>query len=243
MDIFMQLPQNWQSFLSNKIDFNSFYKQLNTLIKQSDFIMPYPELIFNVFTLLKPEKVRCVLFGEDPYPRLASANGIAFWDTEIKSWQQKTNGNSLKNILKALLVEKKLANYSTPISECRRIAFKQNIASPANLFKLWLSQGVLLVNTSLTFAGPENKKEHFVFWQPFHKTLIEMLNTRNQSPYYILWGKKAQDWESNILDSIDEPSKIIKQGHPTFIHHFLDKNNPAYSPFAELRRKTGINWM
>lgn len=239
----MQLPQKWKTLLSKEIDFTSFDTKLEHLINQSSFLTPKPEFIFNVFDQVTPEQVRCVLFGEDPYPRLNSANGIAFWDTEINSWNDKTNGNSLKNILKALLVFKGLANYHQPIAECREIAEQENMIAPPDLFRLWLKQGVLLINSSLTFAGSENKKEHFKLWQPFHKALIKVLNTNQTSPYYILWGRKAQQWEKEILITIDEPSKIIKQGHPTFIHQFLNKNQISYSPFSEIHQKTGIKWI
>ncbi len=238
----MRLPMSWELFLKDAIDFSAFYSELNTLLKNTEFITPQPELIFNVFHLVNPEDVRCVLFGEDPYPRRSSANGVAFWDAEIKSWQDKTNGNSLKNILKALLTADGLADYNTPITHCREIALERQLKSPQELFQLWLSQGVLLINTSLTFAGPAQKKIHFEFWRPFHRAVIAALNKRAESPYYILWGKKAQAWESTILQSIDKPDKIIKQGHPTFIHQFLQKENPHYSPFTEIRNKTGQLW-
>ncbi len=242
MDKDKQLPINWETFLAPKFDFVTFYKKLNRLIKSSEFITPLSEMIFNVFKYVEPDQVRCVIFGEDPYPRFTSANGVAFWDAEINSWNDKTNGSSLKNILKALLVAEGLADYHASIAECRKIAEHENIVSPPDLFKLWLKQGVLLVNTSMTFAGPENKKEHFKFWQPFHRALIRALNLRTESPYYILWGKKAQKWDNDILLTIDDNDKIIKQGHPTFIHQFLKKDEPGYSPFTEIINKTGAKF-
>ncbi len=238
----MKLPQNWELFLSEYLDMNQFYSELNILIRQSEQIMPYPELIFNVFQYMEPEQVKVVLFGEDPYPRLSSANGVAFWDAEIKSWTDKTNGNSLKNMLKALLVARGLAEYQTPIAQCRLIAQKANFLTPPQLFEHWLKQGILLVNVALTFAGSNEKKKHFLFWQPFHHALIKALNTNPENPIYILWGKKAQNWEEMIAHSIDEPGKIIKQGHPTFIHQFLHKDEPNYSPFTDIIEKTGLNW-
>ena len=238
----MRLPAKWEIFLSGSIDFSSFYSELDSLLQKTEFIIPRPELIFNVFNMVEPQAVRCVLFGEDPYPRRSSANGVAFWDTEIKSWQDKTNGNSLKNILKALLTSDGLADYNTPIARCREIALKRRLKSPQELFQLWLSQGVLLINTSLTFAGPSLKKAHFEFWRPFHQAVIAALNNRPESPFYILWGKKAQAWESTILQTIDQPDKIIKQGHPTFIHQFMQKDNPSYSPFDKIKQETCLLW-
>jgi uracil-DNA glycosylase len=238
----MKLPQDWENFLKNALDLDTFYKQLNQFITKYDNILPDSDKIFAVFYFIKPRDVSCVLFGEDPYPRETSACGVAFWDKEINSWQDRTNGNSLKNILKALLVARRQADYNSNIDAIREIALRENFKSPPQLFEHWISQGILLINTALTFSHPAVKKEHFEFWQPFHKKLIQTLNHRNSSPFYILWGNKARRWEEDILQSIDEPAKIIRQGHPTFIHQFMDRQRPAYSPFTEIIEKTGLSW-
>jgi uracil DNA glycosylase len=239
----MNLPREWERFLQTHIDTETLYLELDRFLNSFSAVMPARPQIFSVFNYMHPEQVRAVLYGEDPYPRSTSANGVAFWDAEISSWQDKTNGNSLKNMLKALLVHQGVATYATPIAECRRIAEKQDFASPPELFRLWLNQGVLLVNTALTFSGKADKKAHFAFWKPFHLALIKALNSRKESPVYILWGKKAQNWEEDILGSIDENSKIIRQGHPTFIHQFLRKEQPSWSPFAEIEAKTRLQWI
>ena len=238
----MKLPVCWEHFPQHTIDLKDFYDGLNSFVGQYKNVLPDKEKIFAVFDMVKPSHVQCVLYGEDPYPRRASACGVAFWDKEINSWDDRTNGNSLKNILKALLVAGRQAQYDTKINAVREIARQSNFKNPPQLFEHWLSQGILLINTSLTFSNTQTKKEHFEFWQPFHKKLIRALNERKVSPFYILWGNKAARWEQDILQSIDNPDKIIKQGHPTFIHQFLDKNRPGFSPFTEIIEKTGLSW-
>jgi hypothetical protein len=57
-----------------------------------------------------------------------------------------------------------------------------------------------------------------------------------------LWGNKARSWEKYIFTSVDDKDKIIRQGHPTFIHQFMDKKNIQYSPFKEIIEKTGLDW-
>jgi uracil-DNA glycosylase len=142
----------------------SFYKELDDFLKDFNIIMPETHKIFNVFNYISPEEVKCVLFGEDPYPRFTSACGVAFWDKEIENWADKTNGNSLKNILKALLVADGKASYNHNIGECRLIAKKNGFKSPTQLFEHWLNQGILLVNSALTFTTNADKKAHFSFW-------------------------------------------------------------------------------
>ncbi len=239
----MRLPETWERFLGSAWDIESFYRDLKRFLNSFETVLPQRELIFNAFHKVSPDEASCVIYGEDPYPRQTSANGIAFWDAEISSWQMRTNGSALKNILKALLIAKEKADYYTTISECREIAAREKIPAPPRLFEKWLSQGVLLINTSMTFSGASHKKAHFAFWQPFHQALIRALNKRPPSPYYIVWGRKAQQWEPEILQSIDSKEKIIKNGHPTFVHQFLDKSHPEFSPFTEIMTKTDIHWI
>ena len=244
----MKLPPEWETFLfppgeSKGSDLKNFYTSLGLFLKEFNSIIPPKKQIFKVFTYIKPSKVKVILFGEDPYPRVTSACGVAFWDMEVDTWDTSTRGSCLKNILKGLLVYKGLASYNTPITECRAIAGERGMKSPPELFEYWLKKGVLLVNTALTYTSAADKKRHFSFWENFHKNLIEKLNRRRGlSPLYILWGGKAQKWQKIIEDSIDDKEKIICQGHPTFVHQFLDKENPAFSPFFELSEKTGITW-
>jgi uracil-DNA glycosylase len=238
----MRLPLSWEIWLDRYIGFKEFYAKLDEFVSNQEPVIPDKSLIFNVFHRMRPEEVNCVLFGEDPYPRITSANGIAFWDQEIQSWNDKTNGNSLKNILKAILISKNEAVYNSSINQCRETAERIGFKTPPELFESWLGQGVFLVNVSLTFSSAAAKKAHFDFWKPFHSAVIHSLNVRTKSPYYILWGRKAQKWEETILKTIAQPSKIIRQGHPTFIHQFLNPAKPDYSPFTELQKKTGIIW-
>lgn len=239
----MRLPINWENLINQVLELQEFYKKLDLLIKQSNTVIPQSKKIFNVFEYIDPGHVTCVLYGEDPYPRVTSANGVAFWDMEIKSWSDKTNGNSLKNMLKGLLVARGWADYQTPIEQCREIAFNKQLMSPSQIFEYWLRQGVLLVNTALTFDGIEHKKKHLSFWQPFHRALIEVLHYQKPYPYFILWGKKAIKFEAEIRKYDTDDQRIIRNGHPTFIHQFLDKNNPGFSPFIEIEQKTGFKWI
>jgi len=238
-----RLPQAWEMFLADILNLEEFYRDLDSFLCGFQSIIPEPELIFHVFRRIQPQQVRCVLYGEDPYPRITSACGIAFWDREIENWDQKTQGNSLKNMMKALLVFQGWADYNTTAQECRKIARDKNIKSPPALFEHWLHQGVFLINTALSFSGKANKADHFRFWKPFHEVIIRKLGQLDSSPYYVLWGNKAASWEQLIRKNIDNPGKIIKQSHPTFIHQFLDKSDVRYSPFTELARKTQIQWI
>lgn len=238
----MYLPQVWQNILDPSFDIISFLNDFTMRVDKAYHVIPDQQSIFKLFYLIDPSQVKCVLYGEDPYPRRTSANGIAFWDQEIRSWHDKTRGNSLKHIMKALLIHKGAASYSTPIKDCRSIVNgSKTFPTPDELFISWINQGVMLLNRSLVFTNAKEKAQHFRFWEPFQEALIPYFKA-NDIPI-ILWGTKAQSM-IKLYKKYDYPEHlIIKQGHPTYQHHFLDKKDPSYSPFTELSEKTGIQWV
>lgn len=226
------IPSNWQFELSEE--------ELQNFLQHFDQIIPKPDYIFNAFRFVNPETVKCIILGEDPYPRSSSAYGVSFWDKEITDWSLKSRGNSLKHIHKSLLIHLAKADYSTSLEDCREISKKIDFPSPDELFQSWMRQGVLLMNTALTFSSAKDKKMHFKFWKPILKQVLQNLNDKNK-PFFILWGKKAQTWANEITD-LDE-SRIIRNGHPTYQHQFLRKENPTFSPFTEIIEKTGIDFV
>jgi uracil-DNA glycosylase len=232
----MTLVKSWIDFL--ELD-AVFFTELRNFLLQFDEIIPSENQIFAAFNRVDPSKVKAIILGEDPYPRKTSACGIAFLDAEIKSWDSKTRGNSLKHIHKALLIQRGLADYSTPLAACREASKKVRFLSPLELFELWMKQGVLLLNTALTFSSAKDKAAHFAFWQPFMRKVLSTLESKNQ-PHYILWGKKAQAWADCF--EIANRERIIAQGHPTYQHHFLSKTDAQYSPFKEIEERTAIKF-
>ena len=67
------LPNKWEIFLEQQgFDIKNFYSELDAFLKQFDLIIPAEENIFAVFNYMNPTDVKCVLYGEDPYPRIKS---------------------------------------------------------------------------------------------------------------------------------------------------------------------------
>ena len=83
-------------------------KILNIFLSGFEQILPDYPLIFNVFKLIRPENVRCVLYGEDPYPRVTSACGVAFWDTGNRSMDTKNTGKFSKKYIEGVIGGKRL---------------------------------------------------------------------------------------------------------------------------------------
>ncbi|MHA1796588.1 MAG: uracil-DNA glycosylase, partial [Promethearchaeota archaeon] len=90
-------------------------------------ILPAPENIFNAFKFTPFDQVRVVILGQDPYPNIEHAHGLAFSIPRTTTNLPPT----LKNIFKELWAD---------------LGIK---AQHGNL-EHWAQEGVLLLNTALT---------------------------------------------------------------------------------------------
>ncbi len=232
----MNLSPDWINFLN--LNAQAFSQTLTSFLQQFPTVIPQKELIFAAFNHVPPTQVKAILLGEDPYPRPNSACGIAFLDNEIRTWDSISRGNSLKHIHKALLISRGLATAHTSLADCRIITKKAQIQEPAELLTQWMNEGILLLNTSLTFSTAKDKSLHFAFWSDFISLVLATLENHNK-PYYILWGKKAQLWANKI--NIEDKDRIISHGHPTYQHHFFNKALPDWSPLSDIEKRSGLN--
>ena len=139
---------------------------------------PKRENIFNALKLLPLNKVRAVILGKDPYPNPNHAHGLAF------SSLDNTTPGSLKNIFKAI-----------------DNGYNSNLFQNANNnLTSWVKQGVLLLNTSLTFEKKQDIKLqaktqnlHAKIWKNFIKEIIEKILSSKNHIAMFLWGNDAHN--------------------------------------------------
>jgi uracil-DNA glycosylase len=208
-------------------------------------VLPAPELVFAALAAVPPDRVRVVLLGEDPYPRKQSACGVAFLDAAVARWDQPGVRGSILHILKALAIAQGWASYGTALAEIRQRAagVQGPLPAPAELFRSWQEQGVLLLNATLTFGGkdPASKRHHARFWQPFIHELLRQMQ-KQLRPCFVLWGGKASAALKAALGEQWHKADRLQQGHPAYQHQFLNPQKPDYSPFTELEQRTAIRW-
>ena len=170
---------------------SSYFNSLTTTIKKGKaegrIIYPDTKLTFRAFKLCPLSKLRVVILGQDPYHD-GSATGLAF----ANSNHSPKISPSLQWITKALEHE-----YETLC-----IDFDYDLTS-------WADQGVLLLNTALTVEKGK-PGSHTVLWNTFTKELLTSLSGSMNNIVYVLWGKKAQDYEKFIQGD----NKIVKAPHP-----------------------------
>ena len=152
-------------------------------------ILPKQEDVLNAIKLCPLNNVKILIIGQDPYPSSEHAHGLAF-----SSLSNKTPA-SLKNIFKKLEQD---------------LGAKHN----SNNLTKWEKQGVLLLNTALTFEGKETKllKEHTNLWSPVIENIFSILKNRGNL-IVMRWGSHAQ--KAGEIFEGTEGITILDTTHPS----------------------------
>lgn len=153
-------------------------------------ILPKQEDILNALKLCPLDNVKVLIIGQDPYPSAEHAHGLAF------SSLSANTPASLKNIFKKL--EKDFPNS----------------VHKSNLLINWEKQGVLLLNTALTFEGKNSKllKKHTLLWSPVIKNIFDILKKRGNL-IVMRWGSYAQK-AGETFENIDTIT-VLDSTHPS----------------------------
>jgi uracil-DNA glycosylase len=213
----VKIEESWKSRISSEFEKNYFIK-LAEFIKEEyrvNTIYPPGSLIFNAFNLCPFDKVKAVIIGQDPYHGPGQAHGLCFSVKDGVDFPP-----SLINIFKEI-------NSDLGI----------DIPASGNLER-WASQGVLLLNATLTvrahMAGSHQNKG----WEQFTESAISILNTEKKNLVFFLWGSYAQ----KKCATIDESKHLVlKSVHPSPLSAYRGfLGNRHFSRCNEYLAKHGI---
>lgn len=184
------LKTDWKDYLRD--EFNKPYMlALQEFLKEESKthqIAP-PEDYYRALNLVSRQQTKVVILGQDPYPTLGHANGLAFAVNEgVK------RPKSLQNIFKELS-----SDLNTGVPE-------------NNTLLGWTRQGVLLLNTVLTCRVGEPMSHRGRGWENFTDEVIRQLNQKERGVVFILWGKPAQE-KIKLITNPQHP--IIQSFHPS----------------------------
>jgi uracil-DNA glycosylase len=190
MDV--KIEESWKEVLKDEFTKDYFF-QIVTFIKTEKaagkIIYPPGSLMFNAFDKTPFDKVKVVLLGQDPYHNSGQAHGLSF-----SVPPGITKPPSLINIFKELQ-----SDLGIPPS------------ADGNLEK-WATQGVLLLNASLTVRQNEPGSHSKIGWIEFTDAVIKKISEEKKGVIFLLWGRFAQD--KQVL--IDETKHhVLKAAHPS----------------------------
>lgn len=193
-------------------------------IKDKQAFTPPLSLMFRAFSECPLDDLKVVVIGQDPYPQLHVADGIAF-SCATSEYPQP----SLRFMLNAI-------NETVYDMTLDPKTFDLDL-------KRWSNQGILMLNSALTTSVGKIGK-HMNLWRPFVNYLIDMLNDRDL--VWILLGSKAAEFQ----DVITSPH-ILRASHPASavysggqFHNKWDCNNVFNdcNKILETKKQTQIVW-
>lgn len=167
-------PSGWADVLKGFLLSSDFDQVLNKLIKLREDgkrFTPPLKLMFRAFEECKLDDLSVVIIGQDPYPQLGVADGLAFSCSQSDKVQP-----SLKFIFEEL--------------------YTDDETSDPDLTR-WANQGVLLLNSALS-VEVDKIGSHYDIWNDFLVYVIDMINLSKPNTVFILMGAKAQEFEPLI---------------------------------------------
>lgn len=216
--------QGWEADLQKA--YASLDADYRDFLEHDNSYFPSSSDYFNAFKTLPRAKVKYILFGQDPYPRVDSAGGYAFIDEKVETLFSHTGlskevnrATSLRNFIKmALLARGDLTKEDTSQEAISKIDKQPLINSIEALRLNFEKNGVLLLNTALIFTDKKSSAKHVKAWRPFIETLLKSLE--EDAPTLILFGTHAKA----LKRSLDlEKFETIEVEHP-YNHTFI--SNP-----------------
>lgn len=177
-------------------------------------LAPPPDQIFRALEI-DLAKVRVVIFGQDPYPTLNVANGLAF----SISKESRRNPASLRNILRELG------------DDLGGAAPSSGDLSP------WSSRGVLLLNRVLTTQVGVSDAHRKLGWQEITDAIAAELGRRGVIA--ILWGAKAQELGKYFSDRVESAHPSPLSAHRGF---FGSRPFSQVNSILRERNEMEIDW-
>lgn len=135
--------------------------------------------------VVPPPKVKVLILGQDPYPRNDFAMGLAF---SVPA-ESATLPASLRNIFKELFDDLKIERANGDLSD-------------------WASQGVLLLNRTLTIGKDGISNHRSSGWNLITERIVKYV--ADNGAIAILWGNDAQE-----MQGFFKPDQVIKSAHPS----------------------------
>ena len=152
-------------------------------------IYPPGPLIFNALDSTPFDRVKVVIFGQDPYHGPGQAHGLCFSVPDVVAVPP-----SLQNIY-------------------REIGEDLGVRPPVNgNLQAWADQGVLLLNAVLTVERGRAAAHQGQGWERFTDRVVDELNRAGDGLVFMLWGSYAQR-KGAAIDT--RRHLVLKAPHPS----------------------------
>lgn len=211
--LFELVPNTWQSVLIDLRDeINEIGRQLQAKADQGERILPDKRHVFRALET-PPEAVKVVIVGQDPYPNVSDAIGLAF------AVSPRTSGlpGSLMNIQKEIMTD--IGSTTTADGDLSR----------------WSAQGVLLLNRVLTVSAGNSGSHADLGWQKVTYAIVQHVAELNAVG--MLWGNTARE-----LAPLFNDDSLIEGVHPSPLSaHRGFLGSKPFSKTNEILKRKGLS--
>lgn len=187
----MSMPSKWNIALHDELE-KPYWNTLQEFVsrERERFIVypPQPD-VFNALHLTPFDETRVVILGQDPYHGPNQAHGLAF---SVR--RGVPIPPSLTNIFKELH-----ADLGIPPAE-------------HGCLEHWATQGVLLLNATLTVRAGVAASHHGKGWEKFTDAIVQTLGQGQRPIVFVLWGNSARQKRRLITGT---HHRIIESAHPS----------------------------
>ncbi len=187
----VEIEQSWKRELESEFK-KPYFRELRVFVKgayQTKKVFPAPKDMFSAFDLCPFNKVRVVVLGQDPYHGYGQANGLAFGVGHTSVLPP-----SLKNIFKE--IQDDLGISPLPNGDLSR----------------WATQGVLLLNSTLTVEEGKPGSHQNRGWEEFTDAVIKAVSEKKEHLVFILWGNYARQ-KGKYIDR--DKHLVLESAHPS----------------------------
>ena len=188
----VRIDSSWHRKLAEEFT-KPYFVELAAYVRQeyaSETVYPPPRDVFRAFDLCPFEKTKVVILGQDPYHGRGQANGLSFAVGE-----NVPPPPSLRNIFMEITND-----FGKPL-----------VHRGGDLARL-ASQGVLLLNATLTVRARIAGSHQHKGWETFTEAAIRALSEEREHLVFMLWGNHAKARGT----SIDHAKHLVLEApHPS----------------------------
>ena len=187
-------------------------------------IFPRPRDWFAALDATRPQDVRVVILGQDPYHGPGQAHGLCF---SVQPGVRTPP--SLVNIYKEMRSDLGIA------------------PAAHGYLRHWAEQGVLLLNNCLTVESGMAASHQGKGWEKFTDAVVAAVAADPAPKVFILWGSHAQKKAANVAGlGAGSPHLILRAPHPSPLsaHNGFFGSRPfsQANAFLEAQGRGAIDW-
>lgn len=219
----VKMEPSWKAALTEEFT-KPYFSELTDFVReayQTALVYPPAPLIFNALDSCPLSQIRVVILGQDPYHGAGQAHGLSFSVPEGVA-----HPPSLINIFKEL---------ESDIGK---------VYPNSGSLTSWASQGVLLLNATLTVEAGRAGSHQNKGWEQFTDAVIGVTSTQCDHIVFLLWGNYAKQ-KGKRIDR--DKHLVLSSGHPSPLSAnrglwFGNRHFSQANTYLKSKGRTPIHW-